>query len=237
MTNGLKVIVVMPAYNAERTLERTWREIPPGAADEVILTDDASGDRTVEVARRLGLSVLRHDRNRGYGANQKTCYREALRRGADVVVMLHPDYQYDPKLIPGLVRPIAEGRSDVMLGSRLTDGSAVRLGMPRWKYLGNRLLTAWQNFRLGLRLSEYHTGYRAYARRVFEELPFAGFSDDFFFDNQLLAAAAERGLRIGEIACPARYERDSSSIGFFRSVKYGIQVAWLALKSRRAPRS
>ncbi len=237
MIAGRKVIVVMPAYNAELTLERTYRAIPAGAADEVVLTDDASGDRTVEVARRLGLAVIRHDRNRGYGANQKTCYLEALRRGADIVVMLHPDYQYDPRLIPGLVRPIAEGRFDIMLGSRMTDGSAVSRGMPLYKYWGNRLLTAWQNAWLGLKLSEYHTGYRAYARGVFEELPYAGFSDDFIFDNQLLVAAAGRGLTIGEIACPARYERDSSSIGLRRSLKYGLQVLWLSLAARRRART
>jgi len=235
MIAGRRVIVVLPAYNAERTLEKTVRAIPPGAADEVILTDDGSRDGTVALARSLGLTVLAHDRNRGYGANQKTCYRRALADGADVVVMLHPDYQYDPALIPALAGAVAQGGADLALGSRMTDRSALGNGMPSYKYLGNRLLTAWENFCLGQSLSEYHTGYRAYSRRLLESLPFDSFSDDFIFDNQMVVAAIEAGFRVAEVPCPARYEPDSSSIGPVRSIKYGLQVLALAWRHRRRP--
>ncbi len=228
----------MPAYNAEKTLEQTYREIPFDIVDEVVLVDDASRDDTVGHARRLGIQhLIVHDANRGYGANQKTCYRKALEIGADVAVMLHPDYQYDPALIPALAGMVASGSCDIALGSRMTDRSALRGGMPLYKYLGNRLLTAWQNYCLGQRLTEYHTGYRAFSRRVLESLPLASFSDDFIFDNQILVAALERSYRIGEMPCPARYDRESSSIGLGRSLAYGWQVVRLSWRHRRRARS
>lgn len=233
MIAGKRIVVVMPAYNAARTLERTFAEVPKDVVDEVILTDDASGDGTAALAERLGITTLRHDRNAGYGANQKTCYRAALAAGADVVVMLHPDYQYSPKLVPALAGPVAAGERDVMLGSRMRDGGALAGGMPLYKYVGNRLLTAFQNRCLGLDLTEYHTGYRAYGRRALEAVPWQGFSDGFLFDNEMLVAAAGLGLAIGEVACPARYEPDSSSIGLARSVAYGLGVVRLSLARRR----
>jgi len=230
MLNNKKIIVVLPAYNAALTLEKTVVEIPRDIVDEIILVDDASRDGTAELARRLGLIVEKHERNMGYGANQKTCYRLALARGVDIIVMLHPDYQYDPKLIPVLVAKIAGGECDIALGSRFLDGSAKYSGMPRYKYIFNRWLTRFQNACLGLNLSEYHTGYRAYSREALSKVPFENFSDDFIFDNQLLVAAARLKLRIGEIACPARYEKGSSSINFRRSVKYGLGVVKLSAR-------
>lgn len=224
MFHGKRVVVVMPAYNAARTLERTVREVPMDLVDEIVVTDDASSDDTVAEARRLGLRTLVHDRNRGYGGNQKTCYAEALRLGADVVVMLHPDYQYTPKLLPSMIGLLTDGPFDVVLGSRILGGSALAGGMPRYKYVANRLLTATQNLLAGAKLSEYHTGYRAFKREVLEALPLLENSDDFVFDNQMLAQILYQGFRIGEISCPAAYFEEASSINFRRSMKYGIGV-------------
>ncbi|HPG25110.1 MAG TPA: glycosyltransferase family 2 protein [Myxococcota bacterium] len=224
MFHDQRVVVVMPAYNAVRTLERTVREIPMDLVDEIVVTDDASSDGTVAEAERLGLRPLVHTRNRGYGANQKTCYQEALRRGADIVVMLHPDYQYTPKLIPAMVGLLADGPFDVVLGSRILGGRALVGGMPRYKYVANRFLTAVQNTLAGAKLSEYHTGYRAFTRRVLESLPLLENSDDFVFDNQMLAQILHQGFEIGEISCPAAYFEEASSIDFRRSVRYGLGV-------------
>ena len=214
----------MPAYNAARTLERTYADIPKDIVDDVILTDDASSDETVQVARRLPIRVIRHEQNRGYGANQKTCYSEALKSGGDITVMIHPDYQYTPKLITAMAAMIAMDEFDVVLGSRILSGGAIRGGMPRYKYISNRFLTLVENFFLRQKLSEYHTGYRAWSRRVLETLPILENSDDFVFDNQMLAQAALFGFRIGEISCPCRYNPDCSSINFARSVRYGLGV-------------
>lgn len=224
MIHGKKVAVVMPAYNAARTLEQTVREVDPSIADDLIVVDDFSTDETVARARELGLFVHRHDRNLGYGGNQKTCYRLALQRGADIVVMLHPDYQYDPRLVPVMAHMIASGLYDVVLGSRILGGGALKGGMPLYKYVANRFLTAFQNLLTGLKLSEYHTGYRAFSRAVLEALPLEENSDDFVFDNQMLCQAAAFGLRIGEVSCPTRYLPEASSINFLRSVKYGLGV-------------
>jgi len=222
--HGKKVAVVMPAYNAARTLEQTYREVPLDLVDEVVVTDDASGDQTVEVARRLGVRTLVHETNRGYGANQKTCYTEALRLGADIVIMLHPDYQYTPKLLPAMIGLVADGPFDVVLGSRVLGGSALSGGMPLYKYVANRILTAIQNWLTGAKLSEYHTGYRAFSREVLETLPLLENSDDFVFDNQMLAQILMAGFKIGEVSCPAAYFDEASSIDFRRSVRYGFGV-------------
>jgi glycosyltransferase involved in cell wall biosynthesis len=228
LIDGKKVVVVLPAYNAARTLERTFRLIPRESADEVILVDDGSADDTVAVARSLGIRHLHlHDRNRGYGANQKTCYQAALDEGADIVVMLHPDYQYDPRLITAMAGMIASGVYGFVLGSRILGGGsqgALAGGMPAYKYVANRALTAFQNFLLGAKLSEYHTGYRAFSRETLLALPFLANSDDFVFDNQMLVQAIARRVAIGEISCPARYQPESSSISFARSVRYGLGV-------------
>ncbi len=232
MINGKRVIVVLPAYNAGRTLEQTISEIPPGIVDDLLLVDDASGDDTVAVAGRLGVPYVVHPANRGYGGNQKTCYSEALRRGADIVVMLHPDYQYSPKLIGAMAWLAASDEFDVVLGSRILGSGAREGGMPRYKYFFNRVLTAIENMLLGLKLSEYHTGYRTFTRQVLETLPLAECSDDFVFDNQILAQAAMFNYRIGEISCPTRYFAEASSIGFGRSVVYGLGVLRTALRYR-----
>lgn len=224
MIDGKHVTVVMPAYNAASTLERTLREINRQVVDEIILVDDASRDDTVNVARRLGLRTLVHERNQGYGANQKTCYAAALATGADVVVMLHPDYQYTPKLLTAMASLIAVDQFDVVLGSRILSGGALRGGMPLYKYVANRALTLTENLITGAKLSEYHTGYRAFSRRVLASLPLLENSDDFVFDAQMLAQCLYFGYRIGEISCPTRYEADSSSINFRRSVTYGLGV-------------
>ncbi len=224
MLGGRRIVVVMPAYRAERTLRRTWEAIPHEIVDEVILTDDASTDRTAEVARELGIRTLVHDTNRGYGANQKTCYAEALKRGADVVVMLHPDYQYDPRLVTPMAGMIASGLYDIVLGSRILGGRAMASGMPAWKYFANRVLTFGENLALGSKLSEFHTGFRAYSREALLRIPLLANSDDFVFDNQLLAQAVALDLRIGEISCPTSYHGEASSIGFSRSVRYGLGV-------------
>jgi glycosyltransferase involved in cell wall biosynthesis len=222
--HGKKIVVVMPAYNAARTIEKTYREIPLDLVDEVVVTDDASSDDTVSEARRLGLRTLVHETNRGYGANQKTCYAAALDLDADVVVMLHPDYQYTPKLLPAMISMLTDGPFDVVLGSRILGGSARKGGMPLYKYLSNRFLTAAQNLLCGAKLSEYHTGYRAFTRQVLERLPLLENSDDFVFDNQMLAQILHHGFEIGEISCPAAYFEEASSINFSRSVRYGIGV-------------
>ncbi|MFN0062944.1 MAG: glycosyltransferase family 2 protein [Myxococcaceae bacterium] len=236
MQNGLKVCVVMPGYNAEQTVEKTYAEIPKDVVDDIILVDDGSKDRTADVARRLGVHTVVHDRNRGYGANQKTCYREALRRGADIVVMLHPDYQYTPRLIPALAACIASGLYDVVLGSRILGGRALDGGMPFYKYVANRILTAVENLMLDQRLSEYHTGYRAFSRQLLLSLPLEENNDDFVFDNEMLVQAIHFGFGIAEVTCPTRYEAESSSIPFTRSVTYGLGVlrtAWALWKVRR----
>lgn len=232
--HGKKLIVVMPAYNAERTVAQTVADIPPGFVDEVILVDDASRDDTIGAAQKLGLHSIRHPKNRGYGGNQKTCYTEALRHGADVIVMLHPDYQYSPKLVVAMASMVAVGQYDLVLGSRILCGSAMRGGMPAYKYISNRLLTAFQNLLIGAKLSEYHTGYRAFSREILEKLPLEENSDDFVFDNEMLAQAHFMGFRIGEISCPAKYEPQSSSISFRRSVRYGLGVIATTLKFRLA---
>jgi glycosyltransferase involved in cell wall biosynthesis len=224
MFHGRRIVVVMPAYNAARTLERTVAEVPVDLVDDLVVTDDASGDDTVEVARRLGLRTLVHEENRGYGANQKTCYAEALKLGADVVVMLHPDYQYTPTLIPAMIGMITDGPFDVVLGSRILGGRALAGGMPRYKYVANRVLTGVQNLLCGAKLSEYHTGYRAFSREVLETIPILENSDDFVFDNQMLAQILHAGFEIGEVSCPAAYFDAASSINFSRSVRYGLGV-------------
>src|SRR4026209_1940117 len=225
-------MVVLPAYNAGRTLERTISDIPDGVVDDLLHVDDASGDDTVEVANRLGIPCVVHPENRGYGGNQKTCYSEALSRGADIVVMLHPDYQYSPKLIGAMAWLAASDEFDVILGSRILGRGAMKGGMPRYKYYFNRLLTLAENFMLGIKLSEYHTGYRTFPRKVLETLPLRECSDDFVFDNQMLAQAAAFGFRIGEISCPTRYFAEASSINFRRSVVYGMGVLSTSLKYR-----
>ena len=230
MFHGKKIVVVMPAYNAAKTIEQTYAEVPLDLVDEVVVTDDASSDETVEVARRLGLRTLVHDRNMGYGANQKTCYTEALRLGADVVVMLHPDYQYTPKLLAPMIGMITDGPFDVVLGSRILGGSALEGGMPLYKYVLNRMLTAIQNLLGAAKLSEYHTGYRAFSREVIESLALHENSDDFVFDNQMLAQILQAGFKIGEVSCPAAYFDEASSINFRRSVKYGFGVLGVSLQ-------
>jgi glycosyltransferase involved in cell wall biosynthesis len=234
MIGGLRVCVVMPAYNAEKTLRRTVAEIDRTVADDIILVDDKSADHTVAVARELGLHVVVHERNRGYGGNQKTCYTEALRRGADMVVMIHPDYQYSPKLMPAMAGMIASGHFDAVLGSRILGTGALAGGMPLWKYVANRFLTAAENALLGYKLAEYHTGYRAFSRRLLETLPLEENSDDFVFDNQMLAQAIWFGFHIGELSCPARYFAEASSINFRRSMTYGFGVLGTALEYRAA---
>lgn len=236
MFHGKKIVVVMPAYNAARTLERTYREIPLDIVDEVLVVDDASHDETAAVARQLGLPTFVHARNRGYGGNQKTCYTEALRRGADVAVMLHPDYQYTPSLIAAMVGMIVDGPYDVVLGSRILGGRARQGGMPLYKYVSNRFLTMTQNALSGSKLSEFHTGYRAFAREVLEALPLLENSDDFVFDNQMLAQVMYFGFEIGEVSCPTAYFAEASSINFRRSVTYGLgclQTAWQLFAQRR----
>jgi glycosyltransferase involved in cell wall biosynthesis len=234
LLHGQRVVVVMPAYNAERTLRKTYAEIPHDVVDEVLLTDDASRDETVRVARELGITTFVHGENRGYGGNQKTCYEAALAHGADITVMLHPDYQYTPRLITAMAALIASDVYDVVLGSRILVGSAVAGGMPLYKYVANRFLTLAENLVIGSKLSEFHTGYRAFSRRVLEELPLLEGSDDFVFDNEMLLQALYFGFRVGEISCPALYEEESSTIGFRRSVVYGFGVLGTALRFRLA---
>ncbi len=232
MLNGQKIIVVMPAYNAAETLARTVAEIPGDVVDEILLVDDASSDNTVEVAKELGLTVYMHDQNFGYGRNQKTCYREALKRGADVVVMVHPDYQYSPKLIVPMADMVAFGEYDVVLGSRILGKGAIEGGMPVYKYIANRVLTLVQNILLRQKLSEYHTGFRAFRRGVLERLPLEENSDDFVFDNEMISQAVFFGYRIGEISCPTKYFPEASNINFWRSVRYGFGVLGTSLRFR-----
>jgi glycosyltransferase involved in cell wall biosynthesis len=234
MISGRHICVVMPAYNAEKTLRQTYAEVDRTIVDDVILVDDASRDNTVNVANELGIHHLVHAKNGGYGANQKTCYAEALARGADIVVMLHPDYQYSPRLLPAMAGMIASGHFDVALGSRILGVGALAGGMPIWKYVANRLLTASENLLLGYKLAEYHTGYRAFSRRLLETLPLHENSDDFVFDNQMIAQALWFGFQIGEISCPTRYFADASSINFRRSVQYGFGVLGTAIEYRLA---
>lgn len=224
MFRDKKVVVVMPAYNAAETLLRTYDEVmAQDCVDLVIVVDDASQDATVEVARTLDHTLVHvHESNRGYGANQKTCYRLALKASADIVIMLHPDYQYTPKLIPAMVSMIGSGLYEIVIGSRILGGGAIRCGMPRWRYVANRFLTAVQNLVVGAKLSEYHTGYRAFSRELLTRIPLGENSDDFVFDNQMLVQAAWFGYTIAEISCPTRYAADSSSISFGRSVRYGL---------------
>ena len=230
MINGKKVFVVLPAYNAERTLEQTYREIPLNIVDGVLLVDDGSIDSTVSLAGKLGIETILHDRNIGYGGNQKTCYQEALRRGADIIVMVHPDYQYTPKLIMAFASMIAFDVYDVVLGSRIIGGKALKGGMPIYKYIANRVLTAFENIMLGTKLSEFHTGYRAFSRKVLETIPLNENSNDFVFDNEMLAQIIFFGFRIGEISCPTRYFEGASSINFVRASRYGVGVIITALK-------
>ena len=234
MIDGLRVAVVLPAYNAALTLRRTVAEIPRDVVDDVILTDDCSRDDTVAVAEELGLHVVRHDVNRGYGGNQKSCYTAALARGADIVVMLHPDYQYSPRLLTAMAGMIASGHYDAVFASRILGKGALTGGMPRYKYVFNRMLTLFQNIVMGQKLSEYHTGYRAWSRTVLETLPLLAASDDFVFDNQMIAQTAWFGFAIGEISCPTRYFAEASSINFRRSCVYGLGVLGTSIEYRLA---
>jgi len=224
MLSGKKIVVVMPAYNAERTLLKTYAEIPKELVDEVIVVDDRSVDRTAQIARSIKAKTIVHPTNRGYGGNQKTCYREALKLGADIVVMVHPDYQYTPKLITAMASLIAEGLFDCVLGSRILGVGALKGGMPRYKYIANRVLTLIQNCLLKHKLSEYHTGYRAFSSKILKSLPLDNNDDTFVFDNQMLSQIIYAGYRVGEITCPTRYMTDSSSISPSKAVLYGLGV-------------
>jgi glycosyltransferase involved in cell wall biosynthesis len=232
MLHQKKIVVVMPAYNAAKTLEMTYAEIPLDIVDEVILVDDASRDETAKKAAELGIHTIIHAENRGYGGNQKTCYAEALAKGADVVVMVHPDYQYSPRLITAMASMVVSGHYDVVLASRILGKGARQGGMPFYKYVANRFLTFIENLALGVKLSEYHTGYRAFSRNVLETLPLKANSDDFVFDNEMLAQAVYFGFSVGEISCPTKYFADASSINFRRSVIYGFGVLATSLKFR-----
>ena len=225
-----KVVVVMPAYNAAKTLHMTYADLPQNVVDLVIVVDDGSSDETARIARDLGLELFIHDRNYGYGANQKTCYREALRAGADIVVMVHPDYQYDPTLLPEIIRPIETGEADVVLGSRLMGIHPIRQGMPWWKYYSNRFLTALENLVFGLHLSEYHTGYRAFRRTVLESVNLQMDSDRFIFDQEILAQIVNVKMRITEVPVPTRYFAQASSASFFQSSVYGVSILWLLVR-------
>ncbi|MCX8111748.1 MAG: glycosyltransferase family 2 protein [Bacteroidia bacterium] len=225
MIAGKKVVVVLPAYNAEVTLEATLREIDRSLVDEIVLVDDASQDLTVKLAQQLGIKhIIVHECNKGYGANQKTCYKYALDLGGDIIIMLHPDYQYTPKLLPAMASLVASGFYPVVLGSRILGGGALKGGMPLYKYIANRLLTAFQNFFMGAKLSEYHTGYRAYSREVLTTIPWWRNSDNFVFDNEFLSQVIYAGFPVGEISCPTRYFPEASSINFYRSIQYGLGV-------------
>lgn len=230
MISNKRLIVIMPAYNAEKTLRQTYAELPHEYIDDIILVDDASSDHTTNIAQELGVKTIIHRKNMGYGANQKTCYREALETGADIIVMLHPDYQYSPRLVTAMASMIVSGHYDVILGSRILGGNALKGGMPLYKYIANRFLTFVENLILGIKVSEYHTGYRAFTRKVLETLPLEENSDDFVFDNEILAQAVYFDFKIGEISCPTRYFEDASSINFARSVKYGLGVLMTSVK-------
>ncbi len=222
MINHKKIIVVLPAYNAEKTLKQTVKDIPHEFIDEILLVDDRSQDHTIEFAKELGLTTFQHEKNLGYGGNQKTCYQEALKRGADVIIMLHPDYQYDPRLLLAMAAPICYGVYDVMLGSRIIGGQALKGGMPVYKYIANRALTFIQNLVLRNKLSEYHTGYRAFDRKVLEQIPFRENSNNFVFDAEILAQITAHRFSIGEVSCPTKYFREASSIRLFSSIRYGF---------------
>jgi glycosyltransferase involved in cell wall biosynthesis len=224
MINNKKVIVVMPAYNAGKTLIRTYNEIPKDVVDEIILTDDASRDDTLEIAKKLNISIIKHEANKGYGANQKTCYTEALKLNPDIIIMLHPDYQYTPKLIAAMASMISVGEYDVVFASRILGRGALKGGMPVYKYIANRILTLLENYILGHKLSEYHTGYRAFSSEVLKNIPFLKNSDDFIFDNQIIEQIFHFGFIIGEISCPTKYFPEASSINFRRSIKYGFGI-------------
>jgi len=224
MLHGKRLMVVMPAFRAAKTVEATWRGLPHDIVDKVLLVDDASHDETAQIARGLGIDVLLHQTNQGYGANQKTCYEAALKDGADIVVMVHPDYQYEPRLVTAMAAMIESEVYDIVLGSRITGGGALRGGMPLWKYIANRILTAFQNLLLGAKLSEYHSGYRAYTREVLQQLNWRENSNDFLFDNQFLVQGIIAGFRMGEISVPTKYFEEASSINFKRSVRYGVGV-------------
>jgi glycosyltransferase involved in cell wall biosynthesis len=228
--NGKKIVVVMPAYNAAKTLKQTLDEMPSDIVDHIILVDDCSADNTTEHARELGLEAIRHDDNRGYGGNQKTCYAAALKHDADIVAMVHPDYQYTPLILRAMCGLIAEAKYEFVLGSRILVGGALKGGMPRYKYVCNRFLTAFQNFCLGNKLSEYHTGYRVYDAKILREIDFEAFSEDFVFDNQMLAEIVLCGYQIGEVSCPTRYFAEASSINFRRSCIYGLGVLAVSVR-------
>ena len=230
MERSKKVIVVMPAYNAEKTLERTLDDVPREWVDDIILVDDASRDGTVELARKLGLRVFVHEKNRGYGGNQKTCYTEALKLGADIMVMVHPDHQYDPRVIPHLVTPLLNGECDAMFGSRMLGGRPLEGGMPKWKYLANIYLTALENATFYMYLTEYHSGLRAYSRRYLERVNFMANSDDFVFDSEIIAQGVVHGLRILEIPIETRYFQEASQVGFWRSSLYGLSILKMLVK-------
>ncbi len=232
MVQGKKVIVVLPAYKAEKTLEQTVRDVPAGVVDEFILVDDSSPDATAQVAKKLGLTTIVHEKNLGYGGNQKTCYKAALERGADIVIMLHPDYQYEPKLVPVMANMVGSDIYDVVMASRILGKGALEGGMPIWKYVANRILTAIENIMLDLKLSEYHTGYRAYNAAALRKVALSKNSDDFVFDNQIIAQFRAANLRFGEISCPTKYFKEASSINFRRSVKYGFGVLGTSLVYR-----
>ena len=232
MLNKKSILVVLPAYNAEKTLEKTYNEIPLDIVDEILLVDDYSADRTVSLAKKMGIRTYVHDQNYGYGRNQKTCYGEALRLNADIIIMVHPDYQYTPKLITSMAGMIAFGVYDVVLGSRIIGGGALAGGMPFYKYFANRFLSAVQNLLLGSKLSEFHTGYRAFSREVLENLPFQANSDGFVFDNEILAQSIYFKYQIGELSCPTKYFEEASSINLRESIRYGIGVLWTSVKCR-----
>ncbi len=234
MINGKKVVVIMPAYNAEKTLEKTYNEIYQNFVDEIILVDDFSYDKTKEIAKRLNITTIVHEKNKGYGGNQKSCYRAALKAGADIVIMLHPDYQYTPKLIPAIASMLAFEEYDAVIASRMLGNSALKGGMPLYKFIANRFLTEFENIVTGEKLSEYHTGFRGFTKKILETLPLEDCSDDFIFDNQILALILYNGYKIGEISCPTKYFAEASSINFLRSCKYGLEVLLVSLKYRLA---
>ena len=234
MINNKKVVVIMPAYNAEKTLEKTYNEIYQNFVDEIILVDDFSSDETKEIAKRLDITTIVHEKNKGYGANQKSCYKAALKAGADIVIMLHPDYQYTPKLIPAIASMMAFDEYDAVIASRMLGNSALKGGMPLYKDLSNRFLTTVQTCVIGEKLTEYHTGFRGFTRKILETLPLEDCSDDFIFDNQMLALILYNGYKIGEISCPTKYFKEASSINFARSCKYGLEVLLVSLQYRLA---
>lgn len=234
MINNKKVVVIMPAYNAEKTLEKTYNEIYQNFVDEIILVDDFSSDNTKDVAKGLNITTIVHEKNKGYGANQKSCYRAALKSGADIVIMLHPDYQYTPKLIPAIASMMAFEEYDAVIASRMLGNSALKGGMPLYKFVANKFLTMFENFMIGEKLSEYHTGFRGFTRKILEKLPLEDCSDDFIFDNQMLALILYNGYKVGEISCPTKYFPEASSINFIRSCKYGFGVIGVSLKYRFA---